>query len=204
MGRQRKQNRPFKPEDYNATTEPVERVILPAYVPPGYYGADDPAPGALTVPAPQPVVRSVPHEEYPYHQPPQAQNAGLPPSPQQKQRGYPPGGSPHFAQPVRQYRPRRSPFPGLVGLCLFLVQLVLLARVACLVFNVQATTVWLALLFAAGDLFVEPLRLLAAYVNISLLAGTPLLTILEFLVAILAYGLLSRILVRLLKALLNH
>lgn len=85
-----------------------------------------------------------------------------------------------------------------------LVQVVLLARALCLLFSVQATSVWLALLFAASDLFVEPLRLLVAKLNITLLAGTQTLTILEFLVAALAYGILSRILVRMLKALLNH
>jgi hypothetical protein len=103
-----------------------------------------------------------------------------------------------------RYRKRRSPFPTLVGLCFVLVQVVLLARALCLLFSVQATSVWLALLFAASDLFVEPLRLLVAKLNITLLAGTQTLTILEFLVAALAYGILSRILVRMLKALLNH
>jgi hypothetical protein len=90
-----------------------------------------------------------------------------------------------------------------VRLFLVLVQLVLLARALCLLFGVQSTTLWLALLFAAGDLFVQPARWLAANINLSLLAGTQLLVYLEFLVAILAYGLLSRLLTLLLRALLD-
>ncbi len=85
-----------------------------------------------------------------------------------------------------------------------LVQLALLARVVCMLFNVQNTTLWLTLLFAASDLFVQPMRWLAANVNISFLAGTQLLVFLEFLLAALAYGIFSRLFVRLLKALLNH
>ena len=204
MRRQKARNKPFKPEDYNATTEPVERVVLPSYPYPAptYLDGD-----ALNVPAAQSYARPAPDEAYPYYQPPQYAvypvYPVLPDAPNKKYRGSPPGGSPPAPQPARQRRAHRSPLPGLVGLCLFLVQMVLLARVGCLLFNVQDTTLWLALLFAAGDLFVEPLRVLAANINLSVLAGTQLLTILEFLVAILAYGLLSRILVRLLKMLLN-
>ena len=62
----------------------------------------------------------------------------------------------------------------------------------------------LEVLFAAGDLFVEPVRWLAAQLTLSWLSGTALLTDLEFVGAILAYGLLSWLLVRLLRVLLNH
>lgn len=72
-----------------------------------------------------------------------------------------------------------------------------------MLFNIQNTTLWLTLLFAAGDLFVEPIRWLAANINLSILAGTQLLLYLEFLVAILAYGLFSRLFVRILRAFLN-
>lgn len=85
-----------------------------------------------------------------------------------------------------------------------LMQLVLLARVVCMLFNIQNTTLWLTLLFAASDLFVLPMRWLAANINLAFLAGTQLLILLEFLLAALVYGILSRLLVRLLKALLNH
>jgi hypothetical protein len=90
-----------------------------------------------------------------------------------------------------------------VRLFLVLVQLVLLARALCMLFGVQSTNLWLTFLFAAGDLFVQPMRLLAANINLSILAGTQLLIYLEFLVAILAYGLLSRILTFILRSFLD-
>ncbi|HEX4716283.1 MAG TPA: hypothetical protein VH164_15285, partial [Ktedonobacteraceae bacterium] len=126
--------------------------------------------------------------------------------------------------------PHRSPIPGLVRAGFALVQVVLLARVVCLVLNVQETTSWLVLLFTASDQLVGPIRWLAVTLNLSRLANTPLLTDqlvglvrwlaatfnlswlagsplrshLEFVVAIPAYGLLSWLLVRLLRVVLNH
>jgi hypothetical protein len=98
---------------------------------------------------------------------------------------------------------RRSPIPGLVWFFLFLVQLVLVARIICVLFGVQTTTAWLTLLVAASDLCVLPVRWLAANINLASLTGTELLVILEFLVALVAYGIFSRLLVRLLKMLYN-
>jgi hypothetical protein len=93
--------------------------------------------------------------------------------------------------------------PGLVGLFLFVGQMVLLARVVCVLAGVQNTAPWVTLLFATSDLFVLPVRVLAANINLSLLAGTQLLFVLELLVAIVVYGILSRLLVRLLRVLFN-
>jgi hypothetical protein len=205
MGRQQSQNTPFKLGDYNEPTEPVERIILPPYANPTY-GATGLSPDALTVPAPQPDERPVPQGgrpayPYPSHQEP-AVYPVLPEAPLKRYRGIPPGGAARYAQPVR--RRRRSMIPGLVGFFLLLVQLALLVRAVCILFGVQNTTSWLTLLFAASDLFLQPVRLLAANVNLSFLAGVPqLLTILELLVAVLAYGILSRLLVRLLRVLFN-
>jgi hypothetical protein len=201
MGKQHTRNKPFTLEDYDDTTIPVRVATPPDYA---YYSEDNPDPEALIGPSVQQYAPPNPQAAYPYLQPTQAAGyPAAPPARPQKQRNYPPGGAPYFAQPVR-YRTRRSPFPTLVGLCFVLVQLVLLARALCLLFSVQATSVWLALLFAASDFFVKPLLLLVAKLNIMAMMGTQVLTILEFLVAALAYGILSRILVRILKALLNH
>lgn len=163
MGRKKSRYTLFTLEDYNAPTEPMERIVLP------------------------PLAPSSPSS-------------------------------------------RRSPIPGLVRVGFALVQLVLLARVMCLVLNVQEITPWLALFFTVSDQLVEPIRWLAvtlnlsrlantslfpnqfvglvhwgaAILNSSWLAGSPLLSHLEFVVAILAYGLLSWLLVRLLRVVLNH
>jgi len=197
MGKQR-----FGPKDYNDTTEPVERVVLPPPAAPNYAGSGL-YPDAWAVPAPQTATRPFPQgtaPDYSYDQsPPVVPYPVLPPP--KKYRGQPPGGAAPFYQPARKFR--RSPVPGLVGFGLLLVQLALLARVVCMMLNVQPASPWLALLFAASDLFVGPVRWLAANVNLSVLAGTQLLLYLEFLLAVLMYGLVSRLLVRLLKALLN-
>ncbi|MEO7018667.1 MAG: hypothetical protein ABI234_00765 [Ktedonobacteraceae bacterium] len=160
------------------------------------------APG---VPAPQAETRPFPQEyapAYPYAQSPAASvypvYPVLPLAPLQK-----PGGATPRYRPIRLRKRHRSPVPGLVGLCLMLVQLTLLARVICMLFGVAATTLWLGLLFVASDVFVEPLRWLATTINIAPLAGTQLLIYLEFLLAVIAYGLFSRLLVGLLKALLR-
>ena len=211
MGKKTAQNTPFQPGDHNQPTEPMERIVLP-YVP-SPYPVNDAFPDSLTVPAPQPDARPFPPHEarpaYPYYQQPQQSGAAypvLPPSPAspgKRYRGSPPGGSApaYSAAPRRIWR--RSPIPGLVRLVLVLIQLTLLARVVCMILNVQSTTTWLTLLYAASDLFVQPMRWLAANVNISLLAGTAFLTYLEFLLAMLAYAILSRLLVGLLRILLN-
>lgn len=204
-----KQKNPFRQEDYNDTTEPLEAFDLPVYRPP-VYNAGDLSPAAPTVPATQPIVlprfpqgqvASPPQAAYPLHQPPQAYPV-LPP-PLKKYRGHPPGGSPpvYDPQPVRYQH--RSRLPGLVRFFFVLVQLILLADVLCRLFGVQNTALWLTLLFAAGDLFVQPMRWVAANINLPILAGTPVLTYLEFLAAILVYGLFSRLLTLLLRALLN-
>lgn len=205
MNKQQSRNRPFQSNDYNETTEPLEVIESPLYISPAY-AANDGFPAATTVPAPQLGVRPPPTDvlpAYPYHQQPSGGYPVLPPAPLKKYRGYPPGGSPPVPDraPARRYH--RSPLPGLVRFCFVLVQLVLLARVLCLLFAVQSSALWLILLSAAGDLFVQPILWLAANMNLSVLAGTQLLVYLEFLVAILAYGLFSRLLSLLLRALLN-
>lgn len=202
MGRERLQHTHFKAADYDAPTEPVDCAALLPYANAAY------GPDAFAVPAAQPDARPVPQDASPvspYY--PASQNAAyplLPPSPLKTYSGQPPGGASSFSQPQQPRRRHRSVIPGLVGVLFLLVQLALLARVVCMLFNVQNTTLWLTLLFAASDLFVQPMRWLAANISISFLAGTQLLVFLEFLLAALAYGIFSRLFVRLLKALLNH
>lgn len=189
MSRRQSQYTPFKPEDYNQPTEPLDQVPLPPFMGP----APGVSSGVPTAPASQ-------EPAYPYHQQPAAYPV-LPQTPLKRYRGTPPGGATRYARPVRSLR--RSAIPGLVGLFLLVVQLALLARVLCVLFGVQNTTSWLTLLFAASDLFVLPVRVLATDINLSFLAGTQLLVVIELLAAILVYGILSRLLVRLLKVLFN-
>ncbi|HEY0752576.1 MAG TPA: hypothetical protein VGD98_01240 [Ktedonobacteraceae bacterium] len=202
MGKQTN-NKPFRQEDYNEATEPLP--LLP-YVNP--YSAGNAA--VPTQPATQPIfLPYVPPAQptyaqpqtpaYPQPQPPAANYPVLPPL--KKQRGRPPGGAEPYEQPLPARRRRRNRLPGLVRFFFVLVELVLLARIVCMLFRVQASAFWFALLVAASDLFVQPAHWLATYVNISWLAGTSLLTYLEFVVAILMYAIISRLLSFLLRVL---
>lgn len=182
MNRQQSQHTPFTADDYNQPTEPLEPLPWPPYA-----DAAGPVSGEGETVA-----------GYPAYQPP-AVYPVLPQAPLKRYHGTPPGGTTRYAQSAG--KPRRSALPGLVSFVLLLVQLVLLARVVCVLFGVRATVTWLAVLFAVSDLCIQPLRVLAASINLSFLAGTQLLVVLELLVAILAYGIISRLLVRLLRAL---
>jgi hypothetical protein len=184
-----RQQAAFKADDYNQPTEPMEYVYLPPSM--------STTPGVPGV-APQTV--TTPVSQQPYQQP-LATYPVLPQAPFRRYHGTPAGGATRDSRPAR--RMRRSPIPGLVRFVLFLVQFVLVVRIVCVLFGVQNTTAWLTLLVAASDLFVLPVRWLAANINLSLLAGTELLVILELLVALLAYGMFSRLLVRILKVVFN-
>ncbi len=84
-----------------------------------------------------------------------------------------------------------------------LAQLILLVRVLLLLFGVSASNVLVELVYAGGTLLAWPLRLLLEQVHLPAQIGGDLLNYLAALVAILVYGVLARILVRFLKALLN-
>jgi hypothetical protein len=103
----------------------------------------------------------------------------------------------------RHTRSRRSSFPALVGLLFVLVQLLLLVRVVLLLLGQPSSISWVGLIYSISSVFVLPFRLLLQNVNIPLIAGTELYNYLLVLLAILLYGLISRILVRFLKALLH-
>ena len=124
-------------------------------------------------------------------------------------KGRPPGG----AVPVRpgnavgparsgrasRVQPRRSSFPALVGFFLVIVQLLLLVRFVLKFVGAPADTLWVSTIYTISGVFVLPLRLLFELVVLPIHPDVELYTLL----AILVYGLLSRILVRFLKALLH-
>ena len=94
-------------------------------------------------------------------------------------------------------------FLALVGLFFLGVELVLLLRLLFLLFGAQTSNVWVAFVYTVSTFFLLPFFLLLENVKIPLLNGTELYSDLLIVCAIFVYGLLSRILVRLLKALLN-
>lgn len=103
------------------------------------------------------------------------------------------------ARPAKQVQPRLSPIPALVGVFFVGVQLLLLVRFMLKLLSMSGNAKWLSLVYEVSDFFVFPFRLLLQNTVLSLSVSVEVYTLL----AILVYGLFSRILVRFLKALLN-
>lgn len=214
----RKQPRDIRFEEYdehNQPTEPMSQIILtPFSSPSGVSGA----PGTTTVPVPQPDEQAFPPQSGNGFLAPGSSSRSrvspaypfLPAGPGYGRNGRPPGGAyPMYPvdveQPAKKRRtaPRRSVFPAVVGLFFVLVQLLLLVRVVLQFLGQPDNLWWAGLIYKISDIFVLPLRLLLQNVNVAVIAGTDLYNYLLFLVAILIYGLISRILVRFLKAILH-
>lgn len=144
------------------------------------------------------------------------------PSAQVKKNGHagqrPPGGAPPFpvssasptsaaspvypvlpARPAKQAQPERSPIPTFVGTFFVIVQLLLLVRFLLKLLSVSGNSGWVSIFYTVSGLFVFPFRLLLQNMALALPVSVEVFTLL----AILVYGLFSRILVRFLKALLN-
>lgn len=192
-------------DEHNSPTEPMSAIILsPHSVPTSSMG------GSYTIPAPLPPELPFPQNgqlaaPYAYSLQTPGVYPVLPPVPIVHGNGRPPGGAGFSGERVRPLRsqPRRSAFPMFVGVLFLLAQLILLTRVILLLFGVPTSNLLIELVYAAGALLAWPLRLLVEHVNFPAQIGGDLINYLSALIAILAYGVLGRIMVRFLKALLN-
>lgn len=193
MRKQQSQDNFLEAEDeHNQTTEPMP-LIIPSPFPPG----DD-----AQVPVPQPYERPFPGvnnrppgaSAYPY----------LPPAPEARRQGRPPGGAtslwPGDSATTLPARARRNPLPIFVGMFFIAVQLLLLARFVLKLIHWPGSTPWVGTIYRVSNVFVLPFRLLLQ--NVTLPAIVFNTVEIYTLLAILAYWLFSRILVRLLKAIL--
>ena len=213
MGRKQPQDKHFEEfDEHNQPTEPMSQVVLTPFSSPTH------GPGGTTVPVPQPNERAFPPQSANGFLAPGSSNRSrispaypfLPTTPGYDHNGRPPGGvypiyPDEIERPAKKRRAklRRSSFPALVGLFFVLVQLLLLMWVVLQLLGQPGSIVWVGLVYNISSVFVLPLRLLLKNVNIPLIRGTDLYNYLLYLFAILLYGLISRILVRFLKALLN-
>ena len=200
-------------DEHDSPTEPMSAIILSPYgVPsssPG--GGNGLAPyGVPTIPAPQPPEVPFPHNEQPAIPfAPLPETPGvypvLPASPLRHSNGCPPGGTGFAGEQGRSGRgqSRYSSAPIVVGALFVVAQLILLVRVVLMLFGVPASNILVELVYAGGTLLAWPLRLLLEHVHLPAQIGTDLTGYLAALLAILVYGVLARVLVRFLKALLN-
>jgi hypothetical protein len=193
MRRQQPQESSFEEiDEHNQPTEPMMPVVIAPFAPTQVNGIAQPPAYPYLPPAP---VKKKKHDG----QRPAGGAAAAPlPSPSQTSPTYPvypvlP------AKAAKQVQHRQNPLPALVGVFFVGVQLLLLVRFMLKLLSVTGNAKWLSLVYDVSDFFVFPFRLLLQNTALSLSVSVEVYTLL----AILVYGLFSRILVRFLKALLN-
>jgi hypothetical protein len=179
-------------DEHNQPTEPINFPVAPVspYAVPTATSDNPPTQPAPTLPfSPQPTVPQAPLiGAYPYLPPPMRQGG---------YDGYagnafvPPGGS------ASASTKRRHIVPVLVGLCFVVIQLALLARFVLTIVPQWNGIAWVSVFYSVSALFIWPVQ--AVLQQFAL----PLSVEIATLLAILAYGLISRILVRCLKLILR-
>jgi len=195
--------------DFEEPTEPMSQVFLPTYKVPTFQ--TDITPDWNAIPAPQldevPFPKSNPVDRsgmsgippiYPILQPsiPDSRNGGSP------------GVAPpdvHAGKPdtLMQHQTRKSSFPTLVGLFFLAVEFLLLLRLVFSLFGAPISNIWVGFVYTVSTFFLLPFFLLLQNVKIPLINGTEFYSDLLIVGAIFIYGVISRILVRFFKALLN-
>ncbi|HEV2661071.1 MAG TPA: hypothetical protein VGU68_10745 [Ktedonobacteraceae bacterium] len=190
--------RPYKKgvepvDEHNQPTEPIDFAVAPV------------SPYAPTVTSDSPATLPVPNRPFSPPMPPQAPLIGaypyLPPTPT-RQGGYDGYAGNAPMQPgssASTNTKRRRVFPVLVGLCFVAIQLILLARFVLTIVTQWNDIAWVSIFYSVSALLIWPVQALLQQFSMPLAASVEISTLL----AILAYGLLSRILVRCLKLILR-
>jgi hypothetical protein len=203
-------------DEHDAPTDPVMPILTSSPNAPtiadGYGMPAGYASYLEAIPTPAPYERPFPYQDvalpYPVYRPPEtAVYPVLPPSPAGKNVNKRPPGGASSVYPVVPDRPvqtadvtrRRSLLPFLVGIFFVAVQLLLLVRFVLKLFVISGDTAWVAIVYTISSLFILPFNLLLQNIALPIPTAIELYTLL----AILIYGLLSRILVHLLKAVLH-
>lgn len=191
-----------KADGYNETTEPLP------YFDPTAFGAGPAAQEDATLPVPQSQYPQFPNQpaqpgttlQQPPYAPPAYPYVAQPPGVQQNQPGsvngqtqVQPGGE------NSQKRTKRHPIPLLVGLVFVYIEFVLLLRFVLKLISFLGEQAWANSIYGMSDPFVEPFRLLWQQIPLQLPAPLEVYTLL----AVLVYSVCSRVLVHLLKLVLN-
>ena len=200
-------------DEHDSPTEPMSAIVLSPYAlpsssPEGGNGLE--AYGVPTIPAPQPPDVPFPRNGQPATPfAPLAETPGaypvLPTTPLRQGNVRPPGGAAFAGEQGRPGRAqsRHSSIPVVVGALFVAAQLILLVRVVLMLFGVPASNILVELVYGGGKVLAWPLRLLLEHLHFPTQLGADFTGYLAALIAILLYGVLGRVLVRFLKALLN-
>src|SRR5579859_7751320 len=192
-------------DEHNQPTEPMPLIDPAAFDPTISHG-----PGHIVLPAPPSYGQSFSGQHAPgagFQRPIQGGvYPMLPPAPAITRKGKPAGGAevlpPGYA-PGPAHSVRRSPVPALVGMCFVAVQLLLLLRFVLKIINPTTGLVWVSTVYRFSEPLVAPFRLLWQQLHLQIPPQILLSVEIYTLLAILGYGLVSRILVHLLKAIFN-
>ena len=190
-------------DEHSAPTEPLlppveETVPTGGVTPPAF-----PAPLPYEQPFPQQQAQDVPQQQGPSSPPAVTVYPVLPPAPTIQQ-GHRPAGSVVPIQPQNpgySARSGKSVIPMLVGVFFVAVQFLLLISFSARLISLSSYQQWLQGIYGVSSIFLLPFLLLFEHITLpfSHTVGMEVYTLL----AILVYGLLSRLLVRLLKVLLR-
>ena len=197
--------------DFEEPTEPMSQVFLPTYKAPTFQTGISPDRNAI--PAPQ-------LDEVPFPKPGSnpVDRSGmsgippiypiLPPAIPDSRNGMSPGVVPPHVYTGKpdaslQRQTRRSSFPAFVGLFFLAVEFLLLLRLLFSLFGAPISNMWVGFVYTVSTFFLLPFFLLLQNVKIPLINGTEFYTDLLIVGTIFVYGVISRILVRFFKALLN-
>lgn len=195
-------------DEHNAPTEPLSLVHPPSNSA-GEIGSHGHNRALPSLPAPVPIERPFPYLDTSPAGPHFRSSATpvypvLPPMPaagKRKKGSFPPGGaSSIYSSPVQKAASRRrhSAIPLLVGIFFVAVQCLLLLRFLLKLINIAGDATWIPTVYTISSFFVLPILLIFQHITLPI----PIWLELYTLIAILVYGLLSRIVVRVLKALL--
>jgi hypothetical protein len=190
-------------DEHSAPTEPllpaVEETVPTGEVTPPVF----PAPLPYEQPFPQQQAQGAPQQQGPYSPPAVTVYPVLPPAPTIQQ-GHRPAGSVVPIQPQNpghSARSGQSVVPMLVGVFFVTVQFLLLINFIAGLISLSPYQQWLQRIYEVSSIFLRPFHLLFEHITLPL---SPTVRVEVYtLLAILVYGLLSRLLVRLLKVLLR-
>jgi hypothetical protein len=190
-------------DEHSAPTEPLFSAVEETVPTGGVTPTAFPAPLPNEEPFPQQQEQSVPQQQGPSSPPSVTVYPVLPPAPTIQQ-GHRPAGSVVPVQPQNpghSARSGQSVIPMLVGVFFVAVQFLLLISFVARLVSLSSYQQWLQGIYGVSSIFLLPFRLLFEHITLpfSLTVGVEVYTLL----AILVYGLLSRLLVRLLKVLLR-
>lgn len=205
-------------DEHDSPTEPMSQVILSPFssTTPFSNGVNGASPGNAGIPTPAPYEQPFPQQGFPnypqpgtFYRPPEAQVYPVLPPISTVSNGRPAGGAAPTQNgsglPTRfkSDQPHRSTIPLWVGIFLVAVQLLLLIRFVLQLINYSSSSQWVSLIYSVSSVFIFPFRALLYSLTSSLSISSDLFDLLAIIFAVLMYGLLSRILVRFLKALLH-